>query len=76
MDIKNFEKYVKICRKLGVVEFKTEGFEVKLDPNPPKSPYKSRKEKETAIVEAAENEEETLFWSSGGIPMENGVTNA
>lgn len=83
MDTKTVEKYVKLCRKLGVTELKIGDFELKLSDNPPpKSPYKENKERKSEAfqphktVSGLTEEEENLFWSAGGIPFENGVVDA
>lgn len=76
MEPKNLEKYVKLCRKYGIEHLKVGEIELKLSQDPPKSPYKTRKDAQPAIQTDPVTDEDLLFWSSGGVPPINEVNNA
>ncbi len=69
MSIKELEKYMKLCRKHGVLELRLEGVELKLDAHAPITPRKLGKaEKQAPATDTASegsySEEDALFWSS------------
>lgn len=69
MDIKNFEKYLRLCRKYGVDEFKIGEIEVKLSKDPPKSRYIENKiARHDQPQLPPMSDMDVLLWSSGGIP--------
>lgn len=71
-DLKDLAKIIDLCRKKGVSELKFDGVEIKLAPEKPASDYKKRKKTEDTKEDLgpAYTDEETLFWSSDGIPDE------
>lgn len=70
----NLEDLVKLARKVGIKSMKVGGLEFTLtDAEPLKAltPYKKKKlEQSEGGLPDTFNEEETLFWSSAGIPAE------
>lgn len=63
MDVKELAKLIKLCRKEGVVHYKTADFEFKLGPNVKKTTQSNDKIEQ----DPQPTEEDVLFWSSGGI---------
>lgn len=76
MDIKNLERYLKICRKYGVEELKIGENQFKLSKDPPESRYK-QKQNESNLIETKPqySDIQMLMWSAGGVSgeeVENG----
>lgn len=65
---KELTKIINICKKHGVLELKLEGIELKLSPHAilPDKPKSTSQDKEP--VTQSYTDDETLFWSSGGLP--------
>jgi hypothetical protein len=66
-------KLINICKKLGVLELKVDGIELKLAPAAvlKESKYKQKKsEASDEEITTPYSDEDTLFWSSTGIPPE------
>lgn len=69
MDIKNLERYLKICRKYGIEEFKLGEISFKLSKDPPESRYKQKQTPiETLNTIPSYDDIQTLLWSTGGMP--------
>lgn len=72
VDLKELKKLIKYLRKEGITEFKADGFEFKLGPEPAKSRKSLAKQAESEIQGAIDSdypsEEELLFMSAGGPP--------
>ena len=65
MDAKQLQKIINICKKMGVLELKFEGIEIKLA----STAIVPRRTKDTKEPDTTPyTEDETLFWSSAGLP--------
>lgn len=60
---KELTKIINICKKMGVIELKYEGIELKLAPHAITS--KRTKETKDPVIAPQYSEDETLFWSAG-----------
>lgn len=71
MDVKKareLTKIINICKKMGVVELKFEGIELKLSPLAIKEPrVKKYQDTKDPTPTPDYSEDETLFWSTPGI---------
>lgn len=71
MELKNLEKFIKLCRKLGVSELKTTDFEMKLGDLPVKEKKIAPENVQIGPLTAPYSDRDILFWSAGGVPPIN-----
>lgn len=74
--VSELEKLVKFCRKSGIKSLKSGDFSLELDAQAlfPESNYKKKQEQTSELITPPIfTEDEALFWSSAGIPEEQGT---
>ena len=63
IDIKNLQKLINLCRKMGVLELELEGTKIKLSPDA----YPQKRSKDSKAQEVSEQEfsdDDITFWSA------------
>lgn len=72
-DLDQLSAIIDLCRKKGVETFEINGIKIALGAAPEKQTRRKRNQTPEMTAEPQYSEEDMLFWSASGVPMEGNV---